>query len=108
MSYHTIARTLVTGWAGDTPTSGFRIEIATEAFGETFDAPRWVVSDGQSSETFTLFRADEALRTYAEYIETFLDDATDAAAWSAEIARARTDAAAWSAGIKARIEASAR
>lgn len=90
----TIARTLVTGWAGDTPISGFRIELATEAFGETFDAPRWVVSDGQSSETFPVEDAAAALRTYADYIETFLDDAADAAEWSAEIVKARTDAAA--------------
>ena len=87
MSIHTVpvARSLPTSFAGDTPVAGFTL---TEVEGG------WEVNDGRDATVCDT--PAEALRTYAEFIETFIDDQGEATrtVWQVEIDRARADAEA--------------
>lgn len=64
----TIARTLPTELAGDTPINGFTIT-------DNGDAGYTVTDGANGSENFTSGVA--ALRCYADFIDTFLDDQDD-------------------------------
>lgn len=70
----------------------------------------WIVSDG--CEAVETEDAVEALRTYAEFIETFVDnlydDATAQAVWQAEIDRALADAESLRMATKVGAEAELR
>lgn len=86
MNAITVTRQLVTATVGDTALDGFTLK-ANEGGG-------YIVSDGRDSA-----QADgptEALETYANFIETYIDDqdAETAAKWQAEIDKALADAAA--------------
>ncbi len=88
-----ITRTFATEGIGNTGTGGFTIEATKGG---------WLVSDGTASVTIT--DPAEALTTYAEYMETFVDDVDDEAnaerpgwratkaEWVAEIAAAKAAA----------------
>ena len=94
MSTITIARELVTDWAGDTPLDGFTLT-------RNDDDTAWTVSDGRDAAEVE--DDAEALRTYAEFIDTFADDQEPStrAVWQAEIDRARADAESLRVGARA-------
>lgn len=82
-----IARTLVTQSIGNTPLSGFTLDM---------EDGEWVVSDGATTETFEVGAEADALRTYADFIDTFIGDDPDRdyADWIAARDEARADAEA--------------
>lgn len=80
-----VARTLVTSSVGGTPLTGFTLEAVPGG--------GWLVRDGRDAAEVDT--AADALRTYADFITTFLEDQdeTTAALWALEVERARRDAA---------------
>ena len=81
----TVTRGLVTDWIGDTPAAGFSLDLEDGTY---------TVRDG--AESFSTSDPAEALRMYADFIETFVGDQDEATAtkWQAEIDKALADAAA--------------
>lgn len=105
MSKITIARCLVATVESQRETIVAKrvedIRDAVSGFTLTDEAGAYVVSDGRDS--FETADAAEALRTYAEYIETFVDDLDDPetqTVWQAEVDRARADADALGAATR--------
>ena len=95
-----IERELVTDWVGDTAAGGFTLtRYDVDTHGPRGVAPDnaagWIVSDGTAAEYAATAR--DALLTFADFIETFVDDypgEVDYAPWRAAIEQARADAAA--------------
>lgn len=83
-----ITRVLGIDWLGHEPVDGFTLQKDDDGL--------WEVSDGREARTFAVGREADALRTYAEFIATFVDDQDDEtkAEWQRQIAQAREDAAA--------------
>lgn len=86
-----ITRTLAVEWNGIGPVLGFSL---------AFEVGDWVVDNGSAVSIFAPGREAAALRAYARYIETFIDDENDEtrAVWTREIERARADADALETG----------
>ena len=97
-----IARELVTSRDGGAPSGGFSL-VATHD--EDGDQTGWEVCDGNAAESFDVDDRVGALRAYADYIDTFIDDVPDdqRADWEASMRAAQVDAAAIETSAKLQV-----